>query len=236
MENPWQSLPTQAPYVYEADQPAIAAFNAKVGEHHRIPTDLLPEPFLGSKDAPIVLLSLNPGFHELDYLTYQDPYALDAWKKNVRHEPQPYPFYLIDPQLAHVAGASWWRKKLKEPLLIAGPEEVANKFFCVEFFPYHSRKFKYMGSLLESQQHSFTLVNQAMDRNAVIILMRSQREWEYAVPRLTSYPMLFTLRNKQNAVISRNNCVEGFPVIEAILRNRSPYDQELVVSPNQLGA
>ena len=37
MENPWRLLSTEASYVYEADQPAIAAFNAKTREDHRIP-------------------------------------------------------------------------------------------------------------------------------------------------------------------------------------------------------
>ena len=79
-----------------------------------------------------------------------------------------------------------------------------------------------MRSLVESQQYSFALANQAIDRNAVIVLMRGKRPWEYAVPRLTGYPQLFTLNSRQNVDISRKNCVDGFPAIEAILRNGDP--------------
>jgi hypothetical protein len=227
MENPWRSLRMEAPYVYEADRPAVDAFNTQAGEDHCIHTDLLPEPFLGSKDAPIVLLNLNPGFDERDYLTYEHPDALDAWRKNAVHEPLAYPFYLLDPQFSHAGGARWWREKLKEPIQIAGAHAVANMILCIEYFPYHSRKFKPMHRLVETQQYSFALVNQAIDRNAVIVLMRGKRLWEGAVPRLSESPRLFTLKAPLNPAISRKNCVDGFPSIEGILRNGAPHYSEL---------
>jgi hypothetical protein len=90
----------EAPYVSEADKPAIAAFNDHARDEYRIQTDVLPEPFLGRKDAPIVLLNPNPGFDERAYLTYETPYARDAWRKNVLHEPLAYPFYFLDPQIS----------------------------------------------------------------------------------------------------------------------------------------
>jgi hypothetical protein len=222
MDNPWKSLPLEAPYIYEADRPAVDAFNTHASEAHRIHTDVLPEPYLGNKDAPIVLLNLNPGFQESDLLAYEDPYALDAWRKNILHEPLAYPFYFLDPQFSHAGGARWWKQKLKEPIQIAGMQAVANTIFCIEYFPYHSRKYKPLPSLVASQQYSFDLANQAVDRNAVIVLMRGKRRWDHAVPRLIGYPRLFTLNSRQNVAISRRNCGAGFPIIESILRTRSP--------------
>jgi hypothetical protein len=220
MENPWRSLRMEAPYVYEADKPAVAAFNALASDEYRIQTDVLPEPFLGRNDAPIVLLNLNPGFDEHAYLTYEDRYTRDAWRKNAVHEPLAYPFYFLDPQISQAGGgAQWWKKKLKEPIQIAGEYRVASKILCIEYFPYPSRKFKPMRSLVESQQYSFALADQAIDRNAVIVLMRGKRLWEHAVPRLARYPRLFTLNSQQNVAISSKNCAEGFPAIEAILRS-----------------
>jgi hypothetical protein len=232
MENPWRSLRMEAPYVYEPDKPAVAAFNAHASEAQRIQTDVLPEPYLGSKDAPIVLLNLNPGFDESDYLAYEDGYTRDAWRKNVLHEPLAYPFYFLDPQFSHAGGARWWKEKLKEPIQIAGAQTVANTILCIEYFPYHSRRFKPMPTLVASQRYSFDLADQAIDRNAVIVLMRAKRRWEDAVPRLSGYPRLFTLKSPIAAAISRRNCVDGFPLIERFLQNRDPHDCELAVLPS----
>jgi hypothetical protein len=86
-----------------------------------------------------------------------------------------------------------------------------------------------MRSPLESQQYSFDLVNQAIDRFAPIVVMRAKRLWEQAVPRLIGYPRLFTLNSSQNVAISRKNCVAGFPVIESILRNKVQRDSSVPV-------
>src|SRR5918995_716656 len=91
MANPWRSVGMEAPYVYEPDKPAVAAFNARASDEHRIQTDVLPQPFLGSKDAPIVLLNLNPGFDDSDYLVYEEPSGFEAGRKTLPHEPLPYP-------------------------------------------------------------------------------------------------------------------------------------------------
>lgn len=219
MENPWRSLRLEAPYVYDADTTAIDAFNRHAKPEHCIQTDVLPEPFIGSTDAPIVLLSLNPGFDDHAYLTYADRHTRDVWRKNVLHEPLDYPFYFLDPQFCHSGGARWWTKKLKEPVQVGGAQAVARNILCIEYFPYPSRKFKSMGILLESQWYGFALAEQAIDRNAVIVVMRNKNGWGNAVPRLMDYPRLFTLNGNLNPVISRRNCPEGFPLIEAILRN-----------------
>jgi hypothetical protein len=63
----------EPPYVYAMDNLAVDAFNAHARDEHRIHTDVLPEPFLGRKDAPIVLLNLNPGFDERANLTTTIP-------------------------------------------------------------------------------------------------------------------------------------------------------------------
>lgn len=221
MDNPWRSLPTEAPYIPEADALVIAAFNARAGTAHRIQTDVLPEPFIGRKDAPIVLLSLNPGFDEHAFQTYAEYAAREVWQRNVLHEPLDYPFYVLDPQFAESGAARWWKKKLKEPIQLAGEHAVANAILCIEYFPYPSRSFKAMPESLESQRYSFALAEQAMERNALIVLMRRKTLWECAVPRLKHYPRLFTLNSKLNPVISRNNCVAGFPHIAAILQGEA---------------
>lgn len=219
MENPWCSLRMNAPYVLDADVSAIDAFNRHANPGHRLQTDVLPEPFIGRMDAPIVLLSLNPGFDERACLTYADRYTREVWSKNVRHEPLLYPFYFLDPRFRDSGGAEWWKKKLKEPIQLADEHTVASSILCIEYSPYPSRTFKEMPAPLESQRYGFALAEQAMDRGAVIVLMRGRRLWEGAIPRLMGYPQLYTLNSAQNVAISRNNCPSGFPHVETILRS-----------------
>lgn len=61
MVNPWISLPASALFVLSRDAEAIEAFNAGASESHAIHLEVIPEPFIGLPDAPVVLLNLNPG-------------------------------------------------------------------------------------------------------------------------------------------------------------------------------
>ena len=59
--NPWVDLPEESPFVLHGDAAAIARFNARANERHRIRLDVLPEPFIGRPDAPLVLLNRTAG-------------------------------------------------------------------------------------------------------------------------------------------------------------------------------
>ena len=70
---------------------------------------------------------------------------------------------------------------------------------------------------LYSQQYSFNLVRQAVQRKAMIVMMRSAKPWGQAVPELGDYTNLFALNSAQNVTISRKNCPEGFGIIHDTL-------------------
>jgi hypothetical protein len=220
MENPWKSLPTQAPYLLPSDAQAIISYNSSADVIHRIRHGLLPEPYLGRADAEIVLLNLNPGFSENDHLLYEQAYAQTVWKKNILHESLEYPFWLLDPRLAQFPGPKWWARHLKEPIQVAsqGVKTAANKICCIEFFPYHSKRYAWKDGILESQKYSFHLAELAIERDAVIIIMRGAKQWYEAVPQLSKHKGKFELHSNQNVVISKGNCAEGFPYIERILK------------------
>jgi hypothetical protein len=64
IENPWCHLPDEAPFVLPGDKERIDEFNERVGATSKSflqITKLLPEPFIGDPNAPVVLLSNNPG-------------------------------------------------------------------------------------------------------------------------------------------------------------------------------
>jgi hypothetical protein len=209
VDNPWQRLPLQAPFVLPEDAPLVNAFNVSASDNLTLHTELLPEPFLGSPDAPVVLLSLNPGYSPDDLRHHQDPLFASRSRANLLHLPAAYPFYLLAPDLS-APGRHWWDRKLGPLSRVAGREAVARGVLCVEYFPYHSRQFGHRALLIPSQAYSFTLVREALNREAIIVFLRGERYWMMAVPELAIYPHLCRVRSVQNPVISPANCPKGY--------------------------
>ena len=219
MRNPWQDLPEYSPYLLEFDHKVVLSHNARVENDYKFKyDDVLPEPYLGRPDAPVMLLNLNPGFKDEDIIFYGQDLVRKLWRKNILHEEMEYPFYLLDTSLdPKLGGTKWWRKKLKELITTAGVKIVANNICCVEFFPYHSLKYKSLKAIIESQKYSFYLVEQAIQNGVAIIIMRSEKQWFSVVPQLSHYKRLYRLNNVQSPYISRKNCPIGFPVVERLL-------------------
>jgi hypothetical protein len=134
MTNPWQRLPLQPPYVLPEDAPLIHAFNANANQDAVIYLELIPEPYLGSPDAPVVLLSLNPGFSSDDPQHHQDPRFAERSRDNLLHRKSEYPFFLLDPAIT-APGNRWWTRRLGPLIREYGLETVAQRVLCVEYFP-----------------------------------------------------------------------------------------------------
>lgn len=215
MNNPWAQLPNKQPYVLTSDAYYIERFNQTTDLDHQIHTEILPEPFLGSLEkASLVLLNLNPGFDDQDLIWHKRPDFVQENAKNLLHESNP-PFYLLNQKFSNSAGYMWWYKHLKELVEKKGLEDVANSTMCIEFFPYHSRRFKRIGKkvlpdkYLPSQQYSFDLVRRAILMNKTILIMRCEKTWIEAVPELVNYGY-FRINNWQSPYVSRNNTSQGF--------------------------
>ena len=215
MVNPWLELPADAPYVLPQDHQRIAAFNRIADENTLVRLGMMPEPFLGNPAAPVILLGLNPGFSP-DAHRNETGEFLALSRQNLHHAGGEYPFYLLTPSL-EVPGRFWWEKKLAHLIRTKGLRAVARGLLCVEYFPYHSTRFAHSRLNVPSQQYSFGLVRSALSRNAVIVIMRSERLWRAALPELNHYPRCYCLQNPQNVVVTPNNCPDGYGEILAAL-------------------
>ncbi len=217
MNNPWLTLPAKPPFVLADDQQSILDFNTKAKPEHSIHLEGVPQPYLGNPSARIILLNLNPGFSQ-DEIRFQqgNEYFVQMSRANLVHESLEYPFYLLDTRIYASLGSVWWRKKLKPLLNLYEVKRIANELCVIEYFPYASQRFGCNISI-PSQRYSFSLVHEAMRRNALIIQMRSRRLWHNAVPGLGSYQHYYKLNSPQNTVISENNCPTGYPEILNIL-------------------
>ena len=207
--NPWLELPNTGPYVLKSDTFAIDAFNATASEDHRIHLEILPEPFLGVPTADIVLLSLNPGFSpEEEKFHHLDDYFRTVALANLAHEEQPFPFYFLEPRKKS-PGHDWWQKRLGSLIELFGHRAVAHNVLCLEFFPYHSKKYSPKTPMVPSQSYTFALLEAAIERDAVIIGMRSLDRWFDAVPKLADYT-IHKLNSTQAVYVSPNNCPTGY--------------------------
>lgn len=216
MHNPWLSLSKTHPFVLPSDLADIEQFNLTANDAHRIHTDVFPEPYIGTPDAPIVLLALNPGYCEQDKIVQTQPDFAEAYWKSLRFEPQPYPFYYLDPRFHHTPGSRWWRIHLRALIEESTLLAVAQNILCIQIFPYASIKHGFPKPI-PSHTYAVALVNKAIDRKAQIVIMRHVRPWHRLVPALNSYPNLHHLNSPRSVHITPNNCPTGYHAIQSIL-------------------
>ena len=145
-ENPWQHLPDEPPYVLPEDKDKVLAFNekARLRSDHKLHLDLIPEPFVGRKDAPLVLLGNNPGVKDKAAAdSKRNPAFANRMRSNLLHQlSDDYPFLYLDPDIT-IPGKGWWERKLKSLLSACGTRNVARSLLAVEFFPYVSRRYRH---------------------------------------------------------------------------------------------
>ncbi len=219
MQNPWLQLPHTAPYVLPQDASFVERFNLKARDEHKIHLDVLPEPFLGSPDAPVVLLNLNPGYNPHNVVNHTRPDFVRANRAQLEHRAAvDWPFYLLDPAVAFDSGYRWWSKRLRQPIEELGQRAVASNVLCVEFFPYHSRRCGFSKSFrVPSQEYGFHLVRSAMARNAHVVVMRARAYWFREIPELATYSRRHQLRSVQSPYLSLRNCPDGYrQILDAI--------------------
>jgi hypothetical protein len=209
MINPWLQLSEIAPFVLEHDAPAIATFNHLAKPDLFIHLELLPEPFLGNPLAPVVLLGLNPGYSPDDITHHQREQFAAISRSNLHHRDIEYPFYLLNPAL-DAPGGKWWAQRLSRLIAAKGRKAVAQRVLCIEYFPYHSRRFAHAKLRVPSQDYSMQLLRNAIRRDAIIVIMRAEKLWLGSVPELAQAKYTYRLNSVQNTTISLNNCPNGY--------------------------
>jgi hypothetical protein len=211
--NPWLALPTKPPFVLPDDWEIIEKFNRKnTKKNLTLQTEMLPEPFVGSLDAPLVILLQNPGdgSSKKDRALHRQADFQRRVRACHRQEVVPYPHYFVDPKEKGPGGE--WTKKwvLKELIADFGHSTVALGVVFLELVPYHSKNFAHSGLDLPSQDFTLQALQRAIRREATIIIAMGNGDgWIKAVPALDNYRLLFrtsSLMGGPGACISRNNC------------------------------
>ena len=216
ISNPWHALPSEPPFVLPEDRAILEEFNRRAGLKARVETDLLPEPYVGRLDAPVVLLLLNPGIGGGEFALHQNADFRDRVLRCHRQEAAPYPNYYLDPVVTG-DGARWNTRITRRLTAEFGTPAVAAGVAFLEYFPYHSRNFVHHRLRVPSQQFTLDLLRSALSRDAVIFITRGRTIWQAALPELRGYPRAFSTRSVQNVVISPGNCPEGYEAARAAL-------------------
>jgi hypothetical protein len=220
MPNPWLELPAQSPYILGMDRDSIERYNERRRkDDQKVVVKSIPEPFIGNpQSATVVLLSLNPGHSEDDVKAHTDADFREAMIRNLQHEPQECPFYALNPKFTWTACGIWWRAHTRR-LHEAGLSWVAisEKLLVIEWFPYHSISGKGLPNrvICPSQEYSFQLAREMLDKKRIVVGMRSKQYWLGVDPRVQDVRFL---KNRQSPHISvANTGQEPFErIVEAL--------------------
>ncbi|WP_145357498.1 hypothetical protein [Alienimonas californiensis] len=226
MDNPWLKLRDAEPFLLDGEREQIGRFNAlNAGSPDlQVQTQLLPEPFFGDPDAAVYALCLNPGYSPGDDSWHRNVGFVNAIRQSHAHERRDRPHYYLDPGFADSPGARWWRRKCRWLIDDCGIEALSRNLFCVELFPYHSRKYKPLprtlspNGLPESSDYAAHLVADAIRGGKLIVQMRSATRWSSLVPQLRSHERVCRLANPRNVALSPRNLDRYSEVVAAIRR------------------
>ena len=237
-ENPWKHLPEKPPFVLPEDKDVVEAFNRTAPQDLRLNLEIVPAPFVGCRQAPLVLLG-NISTVTGDDITADESEAdnrreklRDRRLKDLRSPhhshnggpcDEPCLFLEQKPDFMS-AGHRWWERRLKHILEEVGDGNTAKSILAqhlltVEFFPYFSHRLyghDGLALLSQAQKYSFGLVRDAVKRGAVIVFRHGERRWKEAVPELKEYHHLVLLKTR-NPVISPGNC-DGWSHIRDVIR------------------
>lgn len=216
VSNPWFMLPQKSnSYVLAIDENVITNHNSKANAKVFFYLDLLPEPFIGNKNAPIVLLNNNPGYDLNDKIFHALPYFRKYIFRNLKHQSKI--FYPLESPFLKSPVSEWWMKKLHILIEDTSIQLVSRNLFVIEAMGYHSIKFQDIQLL--SQSYTKFLVRRAIKRDASIIIMRGKKYWFSIVPDLVNYKKCEIMKNCQNPSFSPGN-LSGYHQYVNILNNQ----------------
>jgi hypothetical protein len=222
--NMWSALPLDPPYVLDEDRPHIDAWNERRGakdERVRLQLSVWPEPFLGSRTAPVVMLAQNPAWPGGPPAHIDDAKYEAALRGNLSDDSASHIHMGFQDVFAENSGL-WWRPRWRSVMERSGLafEEMAGKILAVQTHGYFSERWARLPVTLPSQWFGFDLVRQAVARNAVIVVTRGWKDWAVAVPELLTYEGAVRTNSPRGAYIMPRNLPPGTfeRVVDAVRR------------------
>ena len=223
IENPWEGFQASERMVHEDDVRAVSEHNQRSKPSYQFLLHLAPEPWIGNIKGNLLVLYANPGATQDNLnMVFQQKHELVVEKtiKNLSQSNNRFPHFHFDPELEGTEGWRWFQSKYRWVLDQVDAKLLAYNLVTCELAPYHSMKWKVPKRMPPTQVFTYNLIEQAMERDAVILLARTPKIWIKNIPKLASYPKMFR-PNSINASISPGNYPGEF---EQILEAASKGD------------
>jgi hypothetical protein len=202
-ENPWLGLPANVIVKgHPDDLPFLEAFNRQdPTDRERIRFDLPPHPWCGPiHSASVLVLAANPGWEEA-HLTTSELVTPTMLRNFSGVEPNIW----LDQSMNGSDGYRWHRQQLlKDVLAECSEPDIASKLALLEFHAYSSQSWRALGVTLPTQWYTFDVVRAAIERNALIVILRAEWFWLSAVPELIGYKSLVRVRSRNPRLSPKN--------------------------------
>jgi hypothetical protein len=220
IENPWLTFnPLQdAPKFHEHDAAFVQAFNKgmnsgkiKAKADYLLAEHLEPFPYLGNPSANVFVLMANPGVSKEEkkksFKMHSEKLAQN--RRNLRHEDSDSIKSRIDSPDRPELESIWLKPRVRELVEKTSAERVARGIFLVNFHAYHSKSWHSIPVTFPTQHYSFSLISEAIKREAVIIVGRNKLGWVTAIPGLFEYKEssgnVIEFDSKRSIYISKGN-------------------------------
>jgi len=219
LSNPWDGFQYSTEMVHPLDVAAVSRHNQTSKPEYQFLLHLAPEPWIGNLKGNLLVLYANPGATQ-DNLNrvIQNNHTLVINKsiQNLNQTNSEFPHFHFDPELKGTEGANWFESKYKWLLDATSRKALASNLITCELAPYHSVKWKVPRVMPPTQEFTYQIIRDGIERNAVILLARSAKIWIHHIPELEKYPRVYR-PNSINASISPNNYPVGFDkIIDAV--------------------
>ena len=213
MENPWKTIKdiTKKEYIADCDKEAIGKLPPN--RVRNLQFNYLPQPYMGDPEqAEIFLLNGNPNapdtneLGELSQKKFNEDYK-EYILCSLENRVKDYPLYALNPIFKRYSIHKWWYGHLRLLIELRGVETVSKKLFAAEYFPYFSDNFNDIINIptLESQKHTFSLIEKAMKAEKMVVIMRAKRRWYSSVHGLEKYKRLIVLNSPTNPCLTPKN-------------------------------
>ncbi len=230
MDNPWKNL--QGQFVLRDDHDTLLRDKRFYQDKYKLQLQLPPVPFLNDPETSrLVILAKNPGYSQTnddDLVRFPELVSQNIAALTFKSD---CPLFYLDPRFKGSDGYIWWKQVLGDVLQASrerygvSQEAVVKGIACVQWYPYHSKRFRQPLETLPSQPYSFDLVKKAATakREKLFVILwgtRNEHLWRTSVPELPKDCIL--LNSQQCPRLSRGNMSqEDFDrIINAVC---SPY-------------
>ena len=212
-KNPWTNISWNNT-IADCDKSIVAHLLVGLGkgsEKSQIHNEMLPEPFIGDLNANVYLLNGNPGVTPIDLALTNDAAYEKFIQDTLCQRSRPFPFMWIIPKTPSVisvnrhSGYDWWEDRLSDVLAVKPDPNICN----IEYFPYHSLKMPSSLPSLPSNAFVDWYINDAINKNKWIIVLRCRDEWLTRIPKLSGYSKLLFCYSRRNVRVSQNNLCDA---------------------------